>query len=190
MRPGPPPSPEPAWLASWADAPPGPDAALDRFDALGPVAPDEMVGTWQGRSLPTGHPLDGLLEILGWHGKAILPDGRAHPLLFHAPSGSVVSLDPFWMPTAVALRWPSLARSALVRGAFGALRPALQARGPAAGLKTCEFRGRRGVALVYDRQPITDHLRRVDPDRVMGVMTRPGMTRPFVFLLARESPSD
>ncbi|TNC61517.1 GXWXG domain-containing protein [Rubellimicrobium roseum] len=178
--------PEPAWLASWAAAPPDTGAALERFDSLASVAPDHMAGLWRGRSLPTGHPLDGLLEALGWYGKAIQPDGRAHPLLFRTPSGAIASLDPAWMPTALALRWPSAARSALVRSAFRTLGPALRAQGPAAGLDLREFRGRRGLALVYDRQPIVDHLGRIDPDRVMGVMTRTGMARPFLFLLTRE----
>jgi hypothetical protein len=39
--------------------------------------------------------------------------------------------------------------------------------------------------MVYRRQPIIDHFRAVDPDRVVGAMVRPGMTAPYFFLLER-----
>lgn len=38
------------------------EGALELFDASEPVDPDFMIGTWRGAELPTGHPLDGLLE--------------------------------------------------------------------------------------------------------------------------------
>ncbi len=28
-----------------------------------------MLGTWHGAEVPTGHPLDGMLEASGWWGK-------------------------------------------------------------------------------------------------------------------------
>ena len=59
----------------------------------------------------------------------------------------------------------------------------------AARLAPREFRGRTGIALVYDRQPIADHFRRVDADHVIGLMERTGMVRPFFFLLSREGPA-
>jgi hypothetical protein len=110
-----------------------------------------------------------------------------HPLLFRLRSGRIAPLDPALMPTPMALRWPALARSAPVRAAFAALGPLLQARGPTAKLALREVRGRRSAALVYDRQPITDHLRRVDEDHVIGLMERKGMAAPFFFLLLREA---
>jgi len=163
--------------------------ALARFDALPGLDPEDLTGQWRGQTLPTGHPLDGLLEALGWHGKAIEGPDRVHPLLFRLHSGRVVPLDPAWMPTPVALRWPALARSAPTRAAFAALGPLLRARGPAAKLALRDFRGRRSAALVYDRQPITDHLRRADEDHVIGLMERKGMAAPFFFLLTRETGS-
>jgi GXWXG protein len=40
-----------------------------------------MIGSWRGEGVKTGHPMDGLLERFGWHGKRLTgPDG-AHPLV-------------------------------------------------------------------------------------------------------------
>ena len=117
----------------------------------------------------------------------MLPDGRVHPLLFRRSSGELVALDPALMPTVVALRWPALARSSAARAVFHAASHLLRARGPSARLEVREFHGRRGAAIVYDRQHIVDHLRRLDDDRLVGIMERPGMTAPYVFLLCRET---
>ena len=40
--------------------------------------------------------------------------------------------------------------------------------------------------MIYDRQPIVDHFRKVDSDRVLGLMEMRGMERPFFFLLTRD----
>lgn len=178
---------KPEWLAAWVAKSTSLRAALDHFDCLLGAHPAEVAGVWRGRSLPTGHPLDGLLETLGWYGKEILPDGLVHPLLFRHPSGRLVALEPAWMPAGIALRWPALARGHATQAAFRALGPLLQARRPSARIELREFRGRRGPAVVYDRQPIVDHLRRLDADRLIGLMERHGMADPYLFLLSRES---
>jgi hypothetical protein len=56
-------------------------AALAFFDSLPPVEIATMIGSWRGKGVETGHPLDGLVELFGWHGKRFTgPDG-AHPLV-------------------------------------------------------------------------------------------------------------
>ena len=40
--------------------------------------------------------------------------------------------------------------------------------------------------MIYDRQPIVDHFRRIDDGRVLGLMEMRGMERPFFFLLSRD----
>ena len=42
--------------------------------------------------------------------------------------------------------------------------------------------------MIYDRQPIVDHFRRIENDRVLGLMEMRGMERPYFFLLARDKP--
>ena len=94
--------------------------ALSCFDSLAGLEPEFMIGQWRGAGLPTAHPLDGVLEALGWYGKAFATVDTVHPLLFRTRSGGVIPLDPTLMPVRVALRWPALAKSAPVRAAFAA----------------------------------------------------------------------
>jgi len=178
--------PEPDWLAKWRAGGIGSADALSRFDSLSGVEPSAMIGRWWGTGLPTGHPLDGLLEALGWYGKSFESPDRVHPLLFADRSGTAVPLDPAIMPVDLALRWPGLARSRAVRLAFAAARALLRTDRPAARLRRLEFRGKPSAAMLYASQPIIDHFRRIDCRRVLGLMELRGMAQPFFFLLTRE----
>jgi len=178
---------EPDWLAAWQVGRLDPPRALSWFDGLDGVAADAMLGRWRGVSLPTGHPLDGLLEGLGWWGKSFETRDRVHPLLCQAGSGEPVPLEPSLMPVGLALRMPGLAKSAGMRRAFRAALPVLRTARPAARLEQGTFRGKVSAAMVYRRLPITDHFRRIDDERVLGLMVlrRPGEPY-FYFLLSRE----
>ncbi|MGA8046888.1 MAG: GXWXG domain-containing protein, partial [Dermatophilaceae bacterium] len=55
---------------------------LELFDDLPPVPVNAMLGSWRGSGVPTGSPLDGLLETYGWHGKRFDGPEDAHPLVF------------------------------------------------------------------------------------------------------------
>ena len=57
-------------------------AGLALFDGLPPVRVEAMLGEWRGSGVPTGSPLDGLLETYGWHGKRFDGPEDAHPLVF------------------------------------------------------------------------------------------------------------
>jgi hypothetical protein len=110
----------PGWPeAGWA-GPVGCAYALACFDSLAVVEPEFMISRWRGAGLPPGHPLDGVLEALGWIGKAFESADRVYPLLFRTGSGAAIPLDPGFMPVSVALRWPALAKSAPFRLAFAA----------------------------------------------------------------------
>jgi len=170
---------------SWSAGPSGSADALSCFDSLAGLEPEFMIGQWRGAGLPTAHPLDGVLEALGWYGKAFESVDRVHPLLFRTRSGAVIPLDPIFMPVRVALRWPALAKSAPVRAAFAAGSPFLRTHQSAAKLRAKIFRGKRSASMIYDRQPIADHFRKIDDDRVLGLMEMRGMERPFFFLLTR-----
>jgi hypothetical protein len=177
---------EPGWLSNWQAGPIPRTDALARFDALLGVEPAAMIGRWRGAGLPTGHPLDGVLEALGWYGKSFEDTDRVHPLLFRTRSGEVVPLDPRFMPVSIALGCPALARSAPVRMAFAAGRPLLRSDHSDASLRVVDFRGRRSAAMIYNRKPIIDHFRKIDGDRVLGLMEMRGMERPYFFLLTRD----
>jgi hypothetical protein len=72
------------------------------------------------------------------------------------------------------------------RMAFAAGRRLLRSNRSAATLKAVAYRGKRSAAMIYDGQPIVDHFRRIDDDRVLGLMEMRGMERPFFFLLTRD----
>jgi hypothetical protein len=60
---------------------------LGLFDSLPAVPIEQMRGAWRGSGLDTGHPLDGLLEGFGWHGKRFDGPEEVHPLVFDHGSG-------------------------------------------------------------------------------------------------------
>jgi hypothetical protein len=190
MIPAAPPIARPGWLDDWLSGVALCGNPLSRFDSLAGLEPKSMIGIWRGAGLATGHPLDGVLEALGWYGKSFESVHRVHPLLFRTRSGVILPLEPAIMPVRVALRWPALAKSAPVRAAFAAGRSLLRARRSTARLRTEEFRGKRSAAMIYNSQPIIDHFRRIDSDRVLGLMEMRGMERPFFFLLTRDHVLD
>jgi hypothetical protein len=164
-----------------------PAAALAFFDSLPPVAVGDVVGAWRGSGVPTGHPFDGALELLGWQGKRFEDAERAHPLVFRGRGDRLVRIDPRLLPLGAALRMAPLLRTRAARALFAAVRPLLTTTHPQARLRALEHRGVVTAAMVYDRQPIIDAFRRVDPDTLLGVMDLRGMDEPYVFVLRRRS---
>ena len=161
------------------------DAALRYFDGLPPVQAGEMLGTWEGEEVASGHPLDGALAAYGWRGKRFDDAEHVHPLLF-GNAGHTWAVRPRWVFPGVPLvmRWPALkhpAAAALAR----MLLPLLATRRSRARLRTVRFRGGTTAAMVYDEVPILDVFRRIDEETVLGVMDLKGMERPYFFVLRR-----
>jgi len=155
------------------------------FSSLAPVQPTEMLGLWRGAGIPSDHPLDGVLENLGWFGKRFTPDMRADTLLFRSRERRLVAVDPKWIPLRVALRFHAVGRTRGARNLFSYFQRRLRARGTVASLKTMAFGGVESAAMVYDRQPIVDHFRQLDEHRVMGAMVISGDEQFFFFELER-----
>jgi hypothetical protein len=179
-------APEPEWLSRWRNAQLNGEQGLLLFDGLDAVQPDAVTGRWRGSSLHTGHPLDGLLELFGWYGKAFDTPEIVHPLLFRGPKGDIFPVNPALLPINWILRRPELARNGITRRMFVSSRHLLRARGPVARLRAIEHRGITSAAIVYDRQPIIDYFRRIDDDRILGIMDLRSMSQPFFFLLLRD----
>lgn len=173
------------WLLDWLEAGLSRVAATQRYFTLPSPSAADLVGLWQGRSLPTGHPLDGLLETLGWYGKWVEDPEHVHPLVFRRPSGDLIAIEPGLLPARLALAWPALARSRVARLSLASMAPLLEARAHGAGLERRSLHGRVGMALVYRRQPIIDHLRQVEPNQIIGMMEYKSKELPFFFLLTR-----
>lgn len=157
--------------------------AFEEFRHLSPVEPAELVGLWKARGIATGHPLDGVLENLGWFGKRFTADLRADALLFRSGARRLTAVDPSPIPLGLALRFHRLGRTRAARNLFSYLQPRLSARGPVATLRLLPFEGVLSAAMVYDRKPITDHFRRIDEDRLMGMMVITGDERRYFFEL-------
>jgi hypothetical protein len=175
----------------WLRSPPedlGTAAAVAYFDRQEPVPVEALTGRWRGVELPTGHPIDGLLAIHGWYGKEFLDAERVHPLLFADRAGGPYPVDPTLAPTGLLVRHPALLRSAPARAASPVARRVLRTRRPAARTRLVQHRDVVTSALVYDRLPIIDVLRRVSTDILVGQMDLRGMLQPYFFLLLRDRP--
>ncbi|MGC4411048.1 DUF4334 domain-containing protein (plasmid) [Rhizobium rosettiformans] len=158
---------------------------FDRFRDLSPVEPEDLVGLWRGRGIPTGHPLDGILENLGWFGKRFTEDLRADALLFRSGKRRLTAIDPFPIPLRLAMRFHSLGKTRFAPNLFSHLLRPLRALGPIATVRRLPFEGVSSAAMVYDRLPITDHFRRMDKDTVIGLMAIKGDARHYLFELQR-----
>jgi GXWXG protein/Domain of unknown function (DUF4334) len=161
------------------------EEVLTFFDALPPVAPEQLVGRWRGSGLPTGSPLDGLLEAYGWWGKQVVDAETVHPLLFAGRDGVPRPVTPRPVPLTVLHRWPALPHAGVVRRLGRAVRPVLTTSRPAARMRVVTHRGVVTAALLYDALPIVDVFRRVDDDVVLGLMDMRGLDAPFFFVLDR-----
>lgn len=162
------------------------DAAMAEFDTLAPVSVASMLGAWSGAEIPTGHPMDGLLEASRWHGKRFDDPDTVHPLVHTTAAGVRYSIHPQRLPLGMVMSAPWMKR--LVSPALiTLLRPLLQTTRPAARLRAIEHRGLVTAAMVYDHLPIIDHFRERDDDNIMGVMDFRGWP-PYFFSLTREAP--
>ncbi|AEG56694.1 DUF4334 domain-containing protein [Sinorhizobium meliloti] len=135
--------------------------------------------------IPTGHPLDGVLENLGWFGKRFNADMRADALLFWSGKRRLIALDPGIVPLRLALRFHTIGRMRIARNLFSHLQRGLRAKVPVASLRTMPFSGVASAAMLYDDQPIVDYFRRIDQHRIMGAMTIRGDERIYFFELKR-----
>lgn len=157
--------------------------ALSLFDTLPPVLPAQLIGLWHGHCVPTGHPLDGVLENLGWYGKRFHGDRRADALLFRWGERRLVPIDPAKIPVGLAMHLSGFGRSRAGHNLFSHLMRGLRAHAPVASVRQVIYRGVESAAMAYDRKPIFDHFRRLDEERLLGVMEIAGDDRHYVFVL-------
>ncbi|MEZ0049445.1 hypothetical protein ABIA30_000435 [Mycobacterium sp. MAA66] len=172
-----------------ATAPTRTDDALDLFDAAPAVEPEFMIGTWHGAEMPTGHPMDGLLETSGWWGKQFVDAETVHPLLFPDSSGRTLwPMNPAlaFGGLGLANKLPLLHRVPLAKP-IALMRPLLQAGSAKARLRTTRYRGTDTATMVYDQLPINDVFRKLTDDAVVGAMDFRGSRRPYFFVLRREN---
>jgi len=159
-------------------------AAEELFDSLAPVSIDDMLGRWHGSEVPTGHPMDGLLDASGWYGKEFIDADSVHPLLFGKP-GDLFAVNPKLVPMQTLNRLGNRMPRTLPPGGGLAFR-AMRTTKPRARIRVVEFRGTASAAMVYDDIPVIDHFRRLDANTVLGAMDQRGSAQIYFFLLERE----
>lgn len=165
------------------------DAALAFYDSLPAVSVEEMLGAWRGSGIDTSNPLDGLLESFGWHGKRFESADDAHPLVFDSGDGTLLSVNPSFIPMGFVVKHAALLRQPIVARAFTAIRGLLRTTKPHARLRLTEYRGVVSGTMSYDVLPINDVFRKIDSDTLIGAMDLRGMESPFLFALRREPPA-
>jgi hypothetical protein len=157
--------------------------ALSLFDELPTVYLDFMFGKWRGKSFPTNHPLDGALEAFNWYGKEFLDADHAHPLVFWDNTGTFC-VDPgkLFFKQFLSLGSPT---NQLVKNLFLSSRWLFETKDSKARLRMMEYRGKVSATMIYDDLPIHDVFRKVDENRLLGLMDLKGDTRLFFFMLER-----
>jgi hypothetical protein len=162
--------------------------ALALFDASPAVETEFMIGTWHGAELPTGHPLDGLLEASGWWGKQFVDGETVHPLLFTTGDRRALwAVNPIlaFGGLGVVTRIPAL-RHRNHAGTINAAGPLLRTRSPKARLRTTRYRGVDTATMIYDQLPVNDVFRKIDDRNVIGAMDLRGSKTPYFFVLTRD----
>lgn len=134
------------------------------FDSLEPVSSEELTGVWKGTELPSGHPMDGVLEASGWYGKRFTDPETVYPLLFRKGK-KLFEANPGRLPIQLAEKLP--------RSMVRLMRPFIwllyRTKKSGARLRLLRFRGKATAAMFYDQKPIIDVFARVDADTLLGV---------------------
>ncbi|OOO36581.1 MULTISPECIES: GXWXG domain-containing protein [Rhizobium] len=155
------------------------------FSSLKPVRPGELIGLWRGAGIPSDHPLDGVLENLGWFGKRFHGDMRADALLFQWRADRLVAIEPRFLPIGLAIKAAPFGRTRVARTWFSYLQKALRARGTTASLALQISGDDATAAMRYDGQPIVDYFRRMNAQELAGMMCVAGDDRRYFFKLRR-----
>lgn len=163
---------------------------LALFDSLPPISVEALSGRWRGSGLPSGHPMDGLLERFGWYGKEFNGPEDVQPLLCKRRGGEVFGLNPAFVPMGLVSRHVGLFHNRFAEAAFALSARTAGTTPPVARLRMTEFRGVVTATMIYDRLPIQDVFRAAARDMLLGVMDLRGMAQPFFFVLRRESGWD
>jgi Domain of unknown function (DUF4334)/GXWXG protein len=161
--------------------------ALDIFDGLDTLDVNDMIGSWQGSSFPTNHPLDGALEAYHWHGKRFETPEQVHPLVFKTANGDTASVNPLWMlPLVGWLERLPIPKSEAMGNIFQGSLFLFSTDQSCARLRPVTYRGKKSATMIYDSLPINDIFRKVDDRTALGLMDLKGMECPFFFVLQRE----
>lgn len=159
------------------------DQVFAIFDDIGSVDVAEISGSWSGAEVNTRHEMQGLLEAIDWVGKVFEDDGNAHPLVLGRKKR--FAIKPFRPLLRLALAVP-LFRKPFMAPINSLIARCIQTKKTQATLRMINFRGVVSAAMVYDDVPITDFLRKIDDDHLLGIMEFKWVDEPYAFLLKRD----
>lgn len=160
------------------------EEAIKLFDELDTVDLEFMLGRWQGSGFDTNHPLDGLLETIGWYGKEFIDTDNVHPLLFSSGS-EIFKVDPNPTITNLGLKFP-LPKDSALKPVYATMSKLLKTEESKARIRMMEYRHQVSATMIYDYLPIHDVFRKIDNNTVLGLMDWKRMPQPFFFILKRD----
>lgn len=164
-----------------------PVTAFEIFDHLDAVESEFMMGTWMGSGFHTSHPMDGLLEAYHWYGKQFLSPEKVQPLICRTLGGRKSNINPiFMLPLLNLMGRGALPTSKIIATMLSPLMPLLSTSKSKARLRMMNYRGKSSATMIYDHLPINDIFRKIDENKVLGVMDLKKLERPFFFILQRE----
>lgn len=135
------------------------------FDMLEPVNAKGIKGKWKGSELPSGHPMDGLLDASDWYGKYFSNTENVFPLLFKKCNGTLFAGNPALIPLRLAEKMPR----ALVKVLFKLASPFIATKKSSARLRMMKYRNKNTAVMIYDQKPVLDIFAKVDEKTLLGV---------------------
>ena len=145
------------------------EEALRFFDELESVNLEFMIGRWQGYEFPTNHPMDGLLKASAWYGKEFVDAEKVHPLLFSDRNNSIFKVYPSPIAMNFGPRLLAL-KSQVMKPIFTLMNLMLKTEKSQARIPMIEYREKVSAGMIYDNLPINDIFRKIDDNRVLGLM--------------------
>lgn len=142
----------------------------DYFDSLTPASIDFMIGTWAAPEHPAAPN--------GYYGMRFTDADTVDPLLIRTADGNdVFAADPV-KAFPLMLQWTTnLSDHA----------DSVRTDEPTGRLRMVEFRGIVSATMIYDRQPVLDHFRKIDDNTVLGAAENRGFSGAGFFALHRDA---
>lgn len=172
------------------------EEAFKLFDELPAVSAEEMIGSWIGKEIPTGHPMDGLLTLCPWRGKQFVDSETVHPLVFNHRNGSIYYLNPDRIFKHLNLLLHSKILKKRINSdktadphAFDWILRRFKTPHSKARLRVISFRNAHTAAMVYDHVAIIDVFKRLDANTLLGAMDVKGLLseKSYFFLLIKDT---
>ncbi|UNM96224.1 DUF4334 domain-containing protein [Ignatzschineria rhizosphaerae] len=155
------------------------EEALAAFDQLAAVPLDFLLGRWRGFEIDTNHPTGGNLENSGWYGKVFKDFENVYPLVYYTEDKKgLFAGDPLLIVGKTSAQSSHEEIQKILTKA--------RSKTSHARIRMLEHRGVSSATMIYDNFPINDIFRKIDDNRILGVMDFKGSDEPYFFVLERD----